>query len=252
MIKKETIKKKTMKKFLFATVITALMFACGGGGSDAPNPGPDPDPDPGPTSNNAPTTPVLSAPENNLLCIDNNLEFSWSASTDADEDAIKYTIEVSLNAEFTQITHSVNNLTTTSRTILLERDKAYYWRVKANDSKNASSDFSSVFQLYTEGFGEENHLPFAPLLLKPEMNGTVQGTSASLMWGATDVDGDSLTFDIYLDTNPSPTTLVVSDHPSKDYVASSLTAATTYYWKVVAKDGKGGITIGQVWSLTTN
>ncbi len=239
-----------MKNFFFATTIAALMTACGGGGSDAPNPDPGPDPDP--TGNNAPTIPVLSAPENNLLCIDNNLEFSWSTSTDADEDTIKYTIEVSLNAEFTQITHSVNNLTTTNRTILLDRDEAYYWRVKASDSKNASSDYSSVFQLYTEGFGEENHLPFAPSLLKPEMDATVQGTSASLLWGATDVDGDSLTFDIYLDTNLSPTTLVVSDHPSKDYVASSLTAVTTYYWKVVAKDEKGGITIGQVWSFTTN
>ncbi len=250
-MKKETIKSTTMKKFLFATMIASLMAACGGG-SDAPNPDPGPDPDPEPTGNNAPTVPVLSAPENNLLCIDNNLEFSWSASTDAEEDTIKYTIEVSLNSEFTEITHSVNNLTATSRAILLDRDQAYYWRVKASDSKNASSDFSSVFQLYTEGFGEENHLPFAPSLLKPEIGSTVQGNSASLMWGATDVDGDSLTFDIYLDTDPLPTTLVVSDHPSKDYVASSLTAATTYYWKVVAKDGKGGIAIGQVWSFTTN
>ncbi|NMH88363.1 fibronectin type III domain-containing protein [Flavivirga algicola] len=251
MMKKTTKRRTTMKKYLFITMIGILVTACGGG-SDAPGPGPDPGPDPGPTGNNAPTVPVLSAPENNLLCIDNNLEFSWSASSDAEEDAIKYTIEVSLDAAFTQITHSVNNITATSRTILLDRDQAYYWRVRASDSKNASSDFSSAFQLYTEGFGEENHLPFAPSLQKPEMDGTVQGTSASLMWGATDVDGDSLTFDIYLDTDPSPTTKVVADHPSKDYVASSLAAATTYYWKVVAKDGKGGITIGQVWSFTTN
>ncbi len=247
---KETIKGITMKKFLFITLITIFITACGGGG-DTPNPDSDSDSDPV-NNNNVPTIPVLAAPTNNLLCIDNNLEFSWSASTDADNDAIKYTIEVSLDTEFTQITHSVNNLTTTNRTILLERDLAYYWRVKASDSKNASSDFSSVFQLYTEGFGEENHLPFAPSLLKPEMGGTVQGTSTSLMWGATDVDGDSLTFDVYLGTDPDPSTLVVSDHPSKDYVASSLTATTTYYWKVVAKDGKGGITIGQVWSFTTN
>ncbi len=241
------LKEIIIKKFSLILLVGIMATACGGGG-DAP--GENPDPDPG-SENNAPTTPVLGAPANNLLCIDNTLEFTWDASSDADGDAIKYTIEVSLNVDFTQVTHSINNITDTKRTIDLEKDKAYYWRVRANDSKNAASEFSSVFQFYTEGFGEENHLPFAPSLFKPNLGGTVQGNSVSLMWGATDVDGDSLTFDIYLDTNMSPTTLIVNNHPGKDYAVSSLAAGTTYYWKIVAKDGRGGETVGQIWSFTT-
>ncbi|WP_158655277.1 fibronectin type III domain-containing protein [Flavivirga eckloniae] len=238
-----------MKKILLFTIIGFVIVACGGDSGGVPGPNPDPDPDPG--ANNAPTIPVLSEPSNNLLCIDNNLSFNWTASSDADGDSVKYTIEVSSDSEFTQITHSISGLTSTNRTIIMERNKAYYWRVKAIDSKNASSDFSSIFQFYTEGFGEENHLPFAPKLFKPELSSTVQGNSVLLGWGATDVDKDSLTFDVYLDTNPSPTTKILSDHPSKDYVVSNL-AAGTYYWKVVAKDGKGGVTIGQIWSFNAN
>jgi hypothetical protein len=32
---------------------------------------------------------------------------------------------------------------------------------------------------------------------------------------------------------------------------SGLNSATTYYWKVVADDGKGGLTSSPTWSFTT-
>ncbi|WP_199240719.1 hypothetical protein, partial [Allotamlana fucoidanivorans] len=83
---------------------------------------------PGPSTNTAPTVPTLGTPTNGQLCIDNNLSFTWNASTDAEGDTIKYTIEVSRNDTFTQITHSFNNLEAPTRTILLERGIIYYWR----------------------------------------------------------------------------------------------------------------------------
>ncbi|TGV04174.1 fibronectin type III domain-containing protein [Flavivirga rizhaonensis] len=237
-----------MKKYLLLIAASIAIVSCSGGGDD---PAPNPDPDPDPSGNKVPTTPTLTDPTDNLLCIDNNLVFNWEASTDPDGDAVKYTIEISKNIEFTQITHSFSNLTSTTKTVLLDKAVAYYWRVKANDSKNASSEFSSIFQLYTEGIGEENHLPFSPKLIQPSLGSTTQGNSVSLSWGATDVDNDALVFDVYLDTNNPPVTTAVTSHTEKSYVASSLAANTTYYWKVVAKDDKGGVTLGQIWSFKT-
>ncbi|MDO7172521.1 hypothetical protein [Mariniflexile sp. AS56] len=228
-----------------------IITSCSGGGDDPDTSNPGTDPDPGSTVNKAPNSPVLIGPTDNQLCISNNLEFDWSNSIDPDGDAVKYTMEVSKNAEFTQITHSFSNLSTPTKTISLEKGVAYYWRVKAVDSKNASSSFSSVFNFYTEGFGKENHLPSSPTLIQPALNITTQGTSASLVWGATDADGDALTFDVVLDTSNPPTASIVTNHPEKSYIASSLTSGTTYYWKVITKDSHGGIAVGQVWSFKT-
>jgi len=35
------------------------------------------------------------------------------------------------------------------------------------------------------------------------------------------------------------------------YTLENLNPNTKYYWKVVAKDGKGGVKEGPVWSFTT-
>lgn len=226
--------------------ISWMITSCSGG--DEPvvsNPGTSSSP------NNAPNAPVLTGPIDNQLCINNNLEFDWSNSIDPDGDAVRYTLEVSKNSEFTQVTHRFSNLFTPTKTILLEKGVAYYWRVKAVDGKNANSSFSSIFKFYTEGFGKENHLPFSPTLIQPLLNVITQGSSVSLVWGAADVDGDELTFDVFLDTNNPPTTSIVKNHSVKSYTASSLTSGTTYYWKVVTKDDHGGIAVGQVWSFKT-
>lgn len=226
-----------------------MIFSCGGGGDeDSPIVLP---PDPNPIENKAPSIPTLSEPTDNLLCIDNNLAFKWNTSTDPEGDAVKYVMEIATDNQFSQITNSYTNLTTNTKTALLTRDTAYYWRVKAVDSKNASSAYSSVFKFYTEGYGVENHLPFSPTLIGPELDDVTQGTSASLIWGATDVDNDALTFDVYLDTANPPNTIIATNHPQKTITAASLLATTTYYWKVVSKDDKGGVSVGQIWSFKT-
>jgi hypothetical protein len=241
-----------MKKYIvFSILCIGFLLSCSGDGDD-----PIVDPDPGTGGggvevNKAPSAPELIDPTNNKLCIDNNLVFAWSASTDPEGDAVKYALEVSKNIEFTQITHSFTNLTSLSKTVLLDRSQAYYWRVKSTDSKNKSSDFSSVFQFYTEGYGVENHLPFSPSLVLPSLSAKVESNGLELIWGATDVDGDALSFDVYMDITSNPTTAIATNQSSKTLLVNGLASGTTYYWKVVAKDGKGGVSKGQVWNFTT-
>lgn len=240
-----------MKKYLYIVALSTLFWSCGGGGGDTPPPPP--------PVNKAPTTPTLVYPTNNLLCIENPVLCQWNASTDSDGDAITYQIEVAKDNSFTQDKQTFNGQLTT-QSVSLEEDVAYYWRVKSVDSKNASSNYSSVFKFYTYGEGVTNYLPFAPELVSPALNTVVQESdytpngqlNAILQWTAEDVDTDNtLIFDVYLGTD-NPPAAKVSENQSTTSLDVNLTASTTYYWKVVVKDGQGGETIGQTWSFNTD
>ncbi|HCE54433.1 MAG TPA: hypothetical protein DER05_05255 [Lutibacter sp.] len=230
-----------MRNLLYITILSFGLTSCGGGGDDTP---------PTPV-NTVPTVPTLASPTNNLLCIDNVVNFIWNASTDSEGGTITYEIQVAKNNLFSPVLHSQTS-TTTSKSITLEKGIAYYWRVKATDNKNASSNYSATFSLYTEGVGVTNHLPFSPVLVSPALNSVQTTTTINLQWTASDVDtGDILTYDVYFGTVNPPTALV-SQNQSASSLNRNVSASTKYYWKVVVKDGKGGQTIGQVWSFTTD
>ena len=75
----------------------------------------------------------------------------------------------------------------------------------------------------------------------------------SFSWTASiDPDGDQVKYNLYIDTNPNPITLVKENlNTTTVTLTSSLISQTNYYWKVVAKDGKGGETASTVFSFTT-
>jgi|OpeIllAssembly_1097287.scaffolds.fasta_scaffold24753_2 hypothetical protein len=232
-----------MRNLIYIAALSISLWSCGGGGGETPTPPP--------IVNTAPTVPTLTYPSNNLLCIDNVLNFQWNASTDSQGDAITYQIEVSKNAQFSPLAHNVSS-TTASKSITLEKGIAYYWRIKATDSKSAASNYSTTFSFYTEGVGVTNHLPFSPVLVSPALNSLQTTATVNLQWTANDVDaGETLTYDVYFGTESTPTT-IVSANQSVNSSSRTVATSTTYYWKVVVKDSKGGQTVGQVWSFTTD
>lgn len=223
--------------------ISILLFSCSGGGDSTSIPEP---------QNTAPTIPDLVSPTNSKLCISNFVIFEWGTSTDTEKNPIVYQLQVATDNQFTQITNTTD-ISNPNQTLSLEKGKAYYWRVKATDSKNASSNYSSTNSFYTEGVSLSNHLPFLPQLLSPDNNSTLSTSTTKLTWTATDVDAtDVLTYDVYLGTESSPTLKVGSSISVASFVTNSFISNTIYYWKVVAKDNKGGETIGQVWKFKSN
>lgn len=234
-----------MRKIIYLASIALLFISCGGSGSDEPTPTPEP-------TNTAPTVPSLVAPTNSLLCINNVVNFEWSASTDAENNPIVYQLQIATDNQFAQIV-STTDVSSRTQAVTLDKGKAYYWRVKATDSKNASSAYSSTFSFYTEGVAVANHLPFLPELIQPEINTTVSGTTAILKWFASDVDvTDVLTYDVYLGTTNPPTVKVGENKTTPLFEVTSLQATTIYFWRVVVKDNKGGETRGSVWNFRTN
>lgn len=234
-----------MRKIIYLASISLLFISCGGGGSDEPLPTPEP-------ANTAPTVPTLVAPATSSLCINNIVAFEWSASTDTENNPIVYQLQIATDNQFGQIV-STSEISSRTHSVTLDKGKAYYWRVKATDSKNASSAYSGTFSFYTEGVAVANHLPFLPEVIQPETNTTITGTTAVLKWFASDADAsDVLTYDVYLGTTNPPTVKVAENRATSIFEAVSLQAATQYYWRIVVKDNKGGETRGQVWNFRTN
>lgn len=148
-----------MKNFIYLSIISVLFAACGSGGGD------DPEPVIPPVVNTAPSVPVLVSPADNKLCLDNTtIVFQWNQSTDTEKDAIVYQIQVAKDNAFGQIVNTLDN-SSSSTTLSLEKNTAYYWRVKATDSKGLSSTYTTTFKFYTSGTAVVNHLPFAPAAL---------------------------------------------------------------------------------------
>jgi hypothetical protein len=72
-----------------------------------------------------------------------------------------------------------------------------------------------------------------------------------LSWQAVaDPDGDNVTYDVYFGTDATPVTVTSAGQAGATYTPT-LTANTTYYWKVVAKDPKGGTSQSAIWSFST-
>lgn len=235
-----------MKKYIALLIIGVVLWSCGGdGGGD--------DPTPPPAENEAPSTPVQVYPANNDLCINNSVEFKWNAATDPDNNTpLKYQLQVATNTQFTSPIVNDSNITGTSKVVTIEKGTLFYWRVKAIDSKGLSGDYSGNNQFYTEGEGVINYLPFPPTLVAPALNATVQTSTTTLEWTASDVDsGDTLTYDVYFGEDNPPTAKVATEQAQTTYNAT-LSSSKTYYWKVVVKDGNGGQAIGQVWNFKTD
>lgn len=229
-----------MKKvYLYISLVLSLIYSCSGSGDS-----------PGNGSNEAPSQPTQVYPENNTLCIQNTVDFKWNPAVDPENQGITYKLQVSENNLFSTIAEE-RTTTSTSMIITLEKGKSFYWRVKAIDSENAESSFSSIYQFLTEGNGVSNHLPFSPELISPAFNSSVNDLTTTLSWSASDVDNDNLTFDVFLDTVNPPATKVSENQTTTTYEAN-LSSATNYFWKVVVKDEHGAQSLGQTWNFRVN
>jgi len=222
-----------MRRITYNVLLCSFLFAaCSGGDEDV---------------NIAPSAPKLIYPTNNQLCIDNTIDFKWNPSNDPDSNIVTYQIEITKDDQFNQIDHQVQ-ASSTNTMLTLEKETAYYWRVMATDEMKASSDYSSVFRLYTEGVGISNHLPFTPELVKPLLGAIESEGTFSLEWTANDTDNDLLSFDVYFGTSNPPS--IVATNLITNILSVDIVSSQQYYWRVVVKDGNGGETIGQIWNFS--
>ena len=88
--------------------------------------------------------------------------------------------------------------------------------------------------------------PSAPTLLSPANGATGVGPTPVLSWSAA---AGASSYDLYFGTASTPPLLINTTQTS--YTTPNLNVGTTYYWKVVAKNGVGSAS-SPIWSFTTS
>lgn len=201
--------------------------------------------------NKVPTAVSLIYPTENLLCIDNTINFNWSEAIDPEGDDLEYNLIIATDRAMTNI---VQNTTITSLESLVSLEKltAYYWRVDAIDVDNDQGTSSEIYAFYTKGDAVLNYAPFSPELVSPENDSQQSATtSISLNWNAADANiSDTLTYELYFGEDATLT--LIDDSLSDKSHTVSVESGKSYSWKVNVKDQNGAKSIGQTWSFTVN
>ncbi|WP_405293567.1 fibronectin type III domain-containing protein [Algibacter sp. Ld11] len=232
------IKVKFIIKILII-VCTVSFYGCSGGDGGGDDDG-----------GKAPEKATLVFPLNNSECNEGDIisetqtkvTFEWNASANTN----KYTIVLKNLVDNT--TRNINT-TNTSQSENLLRGVPYSWSVISKSNSNTTTATSDTWKFYNAGLGVENYAPFPAELVAPNMGG-LTSTTTTLEWNGSDIDNDIESYDVYLGTSNSPTTLLESIS-STSSSASGLTANTVYYWKVVTTDTHGNNSESPVFEFRT-
>ena len=201
-------------------------------------------------ANLAPSVVELVFPSENLLCIDNMIDFNWSDAVDPDNDDIEYNLIIAKDRALTDVVEN-RTLSESQIAITLEKETAYYWKVYALDVNNNLGSSSSIYAFFTKGDGAQNYAPFTSQLLTPNNNTQVAVGSLNLTWDAADANSsDTLTYEVFFGENSTPS-LVDDSVTAKSYTVTT-EAGKTYFWKVNVKDQNNAKSIGQIWTFTAN
>ncbi len=191
--------------------------------------------------NSPPYAPYDPNPPDDSVGIDLNPKLSWKCS-DPDGDYLYYDVYFGTTQNPTRVAHNI-----TKREYdpgKLDYGTVYYWKIVAKDTRGNKTE-GPLWKFRT------NMIPSIPENPEPADGAVGIPLETTLKWEATDPDDDELEYDLFFgNTNPPPKKAENLTSPS--YHLSSLEKGTTYYWRVVAKDDKGAIASGPVWSFRTN
>ncbi|WP_129408227.1 carboxypeptidase regulatory-like domain-containing protein [Marinitoga lauensis] len=202
-----------------------------------------------PENNVAPTITLLS-PTDGATFDTNEVEFSWIA-IDNDNSILNYKLLVGKSETNMKeiISFEDNQNKELSYNYKLPEPGDFYWNVEVSDKVNppVKSETRKITIL------SQNKPPVISDYHKPDIP-TVVGTAVSFEWNAYDPEGTPLTFDFYIsDVKSDVENLAKNDYTATDlsnkYLENlELDYSSTYYWRIVAKDGMYKV-LGPVWSF---
>lgn len=196
------------------------------------------------TLNHAPNTPFNPSPANGATGQATTVLFSWSGG-DPDGDAVTYTVYFEAGDSTPDIAVSSNQTGTGYMPDTLSTLTTYYWQIVAKD-KNGATATGPVWSITTG-----NHPPYQPNKPFPLDKSTDQSVDSILYWSGGDMDGDPVTYNVYLEAgDDSPDVLVSSSQIGTSYDPGTLTYGLTYYWQIVATDKNGVTATSPAWSFT--
>ncbi len=201
-----------------------------------------------------PTKATLSLPSNNEACTSgtivsptlSSIVFKWTASQNAES------YELSIKNLETGVT-TTQTTTAVELPVTLARNTPYSWSVKAMSSKISTTALSDTWKFYNAGEAVTSYAPFPADMVTPKMAQRITPVAGkiSLDWTGSDVDSDIANYDIYLGTTATPT-LLKANQVDSALPDVTVTAGTTYYWKVITRDSKGNTSDSGVFIFYTN
>ena len=139
----------------------------------------------------------------------------------------------------------------------LDSDSTYYYQVRAYNLLSDSGYSNEAYATTLPDLPENN--PPRELVNRYPYIGETDVCVADVMlgWAGGDSDsGDTVTYDIYFEDDPSPAWIANTAAPGSVTDVSygplnQLDYNTTYYWYINATDSYGNYTTGDVWNFTT-
>ena len=197
--------------------------------------------------NSAPNSPSDPDPIDGATDVDVNADLSWDCS-DPEGDDLRFDVYFEADDPTPDELVSSNQSESWYDPGTIEYDTIYYWQIVAWD-KYAASTQGPVWSFTTGSI--PNDPPNPPSNPLPENGATDVDVEADIVWDCYDPDGDSLTYDIYLDIVNPPVNMVSDDQSETSFDPGTLEFLTTYYWQIIAKDEHGASTPSSVWQFTT-
>lgn len=199
-------------------------------------------------ANHPPSIPSHPTPSNSANDVPIHVTLSWSCS-DPDGDPVLY--DLYFGTRFPPKKILSNHQTTTFTPEPLLFNTRYYWMIVATDIHNTIT-VGPLWWFTTQP--NPNQPPCTPYDPHPFDQQDYVNTTPTLSWSCNDPNNDEITYDIYLDAwdqtpdirishNQTASTYTITDQP--------LLFHTRYYWRVIAWDNHGALTVGPVWQFTT-
>ncbi len=188
-----------------------------------------------------PSTPSRPSPHDGENNVSTDVMLSWD-STDTDE--LIFSVYLSESSPPSIIGTAATNEYMAKN---LRYETTYYWRVIADDKRGKVTK-GPIWKFTTEE--KPNRKPQKPVALYPKDKSYGVPVNITLLWMATDLDNDNLTYDLYFGKEKEPPIVKVG-MKKREYRIKRLHYSARYYWRVVVKDGRGGVTEGDTWSFKT-
>lgn len=166
----------------------------------------------------------LVSPADNALNLDTNLSFTWNNKNYAD----KYTIQISIDEEFTN-PQMINSSVPTNlyNSNILEYDTTYYWRTKVHLGAE-EGDWSEIFSFRTE--------LEKPVLNSPSLSSSEIPINGELEWNSIAINSQSrVQISLTSDFNSPVSDELVS---GETFNYDNLQNDKKYYWRVKSERGQ--------------
>ena len=198
--------------------------------------------------NHAPNAPSSPYPADGATNQGTSLTLGWSCADPDSGDALSYDVYLgTTNPPTTAV--STNQTTRSLAQSGLSLSTTYYWKVVAKDN-HVTETQGTVWRFSTGS--TPNNPPTMPANPNPASGATGQPLNLTLSWTGGDPDpGDTAKYDVYFDTANPPVVRVAQDLVPASLARSGLSPNTNYYWQIVSKDRRGGMTTGPIWNFQT-